>query len=295
MSRVFLSYDQRGLDEAYDQRAWASNMEEVLSTYSTASAQTRAKLGNPIHFAYGSTEMEKLDVFPAGAGAAPIQIFVHGGAWRRGTAADYAFPAEMFVARGINYVTLDFANVIDVGGNLRILASQIRRAIVWVHANASRLGGDPNRIYIAGHSSGAHLSAVALTTNWKEFGVPANILKGGVLASGIYDLHPVRLSSRNSYVAFDDETEQSLSPLRHIDQLKAPLVVAWGTRESPEFIRQARDFVSAVAAAGKAVTEVIVQGHNHFEVMKTLATPDHPLGRAALLQIEGPSPTGCGA
>jgi arylformamidase len=127
MTDVFLGYDQRGLDEAYDQKAWASNMEEILSSYSAASVRTRDKFGEPLRFAYGPTEAEKLDVFRTTAHAAPIQILVHGGAWRRGAAADYAFPAEMFVAAGIHYVALDFSSVIDVGGDLRILVSQIRR------------------------------------------------------------------------------------------------------------------------------------------------------------------------
>jgi arylformamidase len=290
MTNVFLGYDQRGLDEAYDQKAWASNVEEILSSYSAASVRTREKIGEPLRFAYGPTEVEKLDLFRTTAHAAPIQILVHGGAWRQGAAADYAFPAEMFVAAGIHYLALDFSSVIDVGGDLRILASQIQRAIVWIYANAARFGGDPNRLHIAGHSSGAHLAAVALTTNWRELGVPADILKGGILASGMYDLHPVRLSSRSTYLAVDEETERKLSPLRHIDRLLAPLVVAWGTRESPEFIRQARAFISAVVAADKPVKEIVVEGRNHFEVIKTLAAPCQPLGRAALLQIEGRSP-----
>lgn len=290
MDPIFLNYDQGGLDEAYDQRMWASNMEEILASYATASARTRTRLGAPLRFAYGPTEVEGLDLFRAAASAAPVQIFVHGGAWRRGKASEYAFPAEVFVAAGIHYVALDFAGVADVGGDLRILASQVRRAIVWIHANAARFGGDPRRLYIAGHSSGAHLAAVALTTHWQEFDTEPDILKGGVLASGIYDLHPVRLSARSSYVAFDDETEESLSPARHINRLSVPVVIACGARESPEFIRQARDFVAMLRAAGKPVEELVAEGCNHFEIMLTFGTSDQALGRAALALITAKPP-----
>jgi arylformamidase len=211
MTPVFLNYDQRALDDAYDQRVWAPNMEEILAGYAAVSAHTRAKLGAPLRFAYGPSKFEGLDVYRGAASDTPVLIFVHGGAWRRGAAADYAFPAELFVAAGVHYLALDFPSVTDVGGNLRVLASVVRRAIVWIRANAARFGGDPRRLYIAGHSSGAHLAAVALTTDWQEFDAEPDILKGGVLASGMYDLRPVRLSARSSYVAFDDETEETLS------------------------------------------------------------------------------------
>ena len=260
MAPVFLNYDQRALDNAYDQRVWASNMEEILAGYAAASARTRAKVGAPLRFTYGASEAEGIDVYRGAASDAPMLIFVHGGAWRRGAAADYAFPADLFVAAGVHYLALDFPSVTDVGGDLRVPASAVRRAVLWTHANAGRFGGDPRRLYIAGHSSGAHLAAVALTTDWRDFDAEPDILKGGVLACGMYDLRPVRLSARNSYVAFDDETEETLSPARHIKHLAAPVVVACGTRESPEFIRQAHDFVVLLQAAGKPVDELVVEG-----------------------------------
>jgi arylformamidase len=285
MAHVFLHYDQRRLDDAYDQRVWASNMEEILAGYAAASAHTRAKLGDPLRFTYGASEAEGIDVYRGAAPNAPILIFVHGGAWRRGAAADYAFPANVFVAAGVHYVALDFPSVTDVGGNLRVLASAVRRAVLWIRDNAGRFGGDPRRLYIAGHSSGAHLAAVALTTDWRNFDAEPGLLKGGVLACGMYDLRPVSLSARSSYVAFDEETEKTLSPARHIERLAAPVVVACGTRESPEFIRQAHDFVAILQAAGKPVTELVIEGCNHFEVMRTFATAEQALGRAALALI----------
>ena len=180
-----------------------------------------------------------------------MQIFVHGGAWRRGTAAEYAFPAETLIPAGVHYVAIDFASVLNTGGDLRVLASQIQNAVIWIHGHAQRFGGNPDRLYLAGHSLGAHLAACALTADWSALGAPPDILKGGFLASGIYDLQPVRLSARSGYIAFNDDVVNDLSPCRHIDRLSAPLAVAWGSRESPEFIRQARDFAAAAHAAGK--------------------------------------------
>jgi len=164
-----------------------------------------------------------------------------------------------------------------------VLADQVRRAIAWVFQNIARFGGDPNRLYLGGQSSGGHLAAVALTTDWRrDFGLPADIIKGGVCISGMYDLTPVRLSARSRYVAFDDTTVAALSPIRHLDRLQAPLVVAYGTRETPEFQRQNREFAAAVEAAGKRVRLVVGEHYNHFELPETLGNPYGLLGRAAL-------------
>ena len=102
--------------------------------------------------------------------------------------------------------------------------------------------------HVSGHSSGAHLTGCALVTDWqKEFGLPANIIKGGLCVSGMYDLKPVRLSKRSEYVKFTDEIEQALSSQRHLDKLNAPVIAAYGTQETPEFQRQNRDFAAAVS------------------------------------------------
>ena len=189
----------------------------------------------------------------------------------------------MFLAAGAHYVVPDFAWVQDVGGSLMVLADQVRRAAAWVSQNIARFGGDPNRLYLGGQSSGAHLAAVALTTDWlRDFALPGDIIKGGVCISGMYDLTPVRLSARSRYVAFDDATVVELSPIRHLDRLQAPLVVAYGTCETPEFQRQNREFAAAVEAAGKPVRLVVGEHYNHFELPETLGNPYGLLGRAAL-------------
>ena len=123
---------------------------------------------------------------------------------------------------------------------------------------------------------------MALVTDWrKEFNLPSDLVKGGLCCSGMFDLKPVRLSSRSRYVKFTDETEQ-----RHLDQLNCPLIVAHGTFETPEFQRQSRDFNAAVKTAGKPVQLLVGEGYNHFEFIETLANPYGILGRAVLEQMK---------
>ncbi|HEU0157546.1 MAG TPA: alpha/beta hydrolase [Stellaceae bacterium] len=287
---VFLEYDQAALDAAYDQAAYAANRQQLIERRVAESRMVRRRIGEPERVAYGPAEIERLDIYRAARAPAPVFVFIHGGAWRGGRAEDFAIPAEMFLAAGAHYVVPDFAWVQDVGGSLMVLAEQVRQAVAWVYRNAARFGGDPQRLYLAGQSSGGHLAAVALTTDWPgAFGLPADIIRGGMCVSGMYDLLPVRLSARSRYVAFDDMSVAALSPIRHLDRLQAPLVIAYGTCETPEFQRQNREFAAAVEAAGKRVRLLVGEHYNHFELPETLGNPYGLLGRTALEMMRLPT------
>ncbi|HXD99883.1 MAG TPA: alpha/beta hydrolase [Candidatus Acidoferrum sp.] len=287
--RVFLDYDQAALDRAYDQPSWAPNMQEVLQRRAAASDAVRARLGAPRTLAYGPTAIEHLDLYPTSRANAPVMVFLHGGAWRGGDARSQAYAAATFVQAGVHWVVPDFATVMDVG--LDGMVAQVRRAVAWVARHAASFGGDPARVYVGGHSSGAHLAANVLVTDWvKDFGLPADVVKGGLCVSGMYDLQAVRLSARSSYVKFDDRIEHELSPQRHLARLSAPVVVAYAERDSPEFQRQAREFAEALARLGRLRRLVVGPGLNHFEIPETLASPDGLLGRAALELMRLASP-----
>jgi len=282
---VWLDMDQTELDNAYDQAVYAPNQPLVHGRRAVVNALAKARLGAPQRFQYGASEIESVDVYRATKNPdnAPINVYVHGGAWRNGRSADFAFLSEMIVDAGAHSVIVDFNNIDDVGGNLMTMAKQVRSAVAWAYNNAQKFGGDKNRLYLTGHSSGGHLSSTIVTCDWqRDFGLPKDIVKGAMLASGMYDLVPVRLSKRSKYVNFTDEIVDELSAIRHIDRLNCPIVVAHGTQETPEFQRQARDFAAAVKAAGKPVTFIVAEGYNHFEIQETLASPYGLLGREVL-------------
>lgn len=285
-SPVWLDMDQAELDDAYDQEKYAPNRAQVIERRIANSERARAILGTPLRLAYGPSEIEKLDVFRTAKAHAPVNIFIHGGAWRRNRAADYAGQAEMFTTAGAHHIILDFINIDEADGSLFPLAEQVRRAIAWVYRNAATFGGDPDRIYLTGHSSGAQLGGCMVTTDWLKEGLPIDVIKGALLCSGMYDLAPVRLSKRSLYVKFTDEMEQALSAQRHIDKLVTPLVLLYGTYETPEFQRQTHKFFTAVQSAGRPAKLLVGEGYNHFELLETLASPYGLAGRAALEQMQ---------
>lgn len=271
MSKVFLDYDQAALDAAYDQAAYAPNRDQILARFAHMSELTRRRLGDPQRLKYGESVIEGLDLYRTKKPDAPILVFVHGGAWRAGMARDYAFPAEVLVNAGANYAVLDFNNVLETAGDLMPMAEQVQRGIGWLAKKFSNL-------YVCGTSSGAHLAGVAATSS-----LP---VKGYVLGSGMYDLRGPRLSKRSAYVKFTDSMEDALSPQRHLDRIRAPITLVYGSLETPEFQRQSKDFADALTRSGKSAEIIRAEGYNHFELTETLANPYGPLGRAVLSMMK---------
>ena len=283
-TKAFLDYDQAELDRQYDQRAWAPNAIEVINRYAADSEAVRRRLGEPETHPYGEGRAATLDLFRAHRPHAPIHVFIHGGAWRTLGKRDSAFAAETFVRAGAHFVALGF-ELLPVA-TLDEMVQQVRSAIAWIFRNADRLGGDPGRIFVSGHSSGAHLAGTVVTTDWRaQFRLPPDVVKGALCISGTYDLEPVRRSARNAYVQLDAGMVDRLSPARHADNIACPVVVGTGEHESDELKRQARDFAALAEGRGVPVRLIEGAGLNHFEIITTLASPFGLLGRMALQQM----------
>jgi len=262
LTKVFRDYDQKALDDQYEQRVWVPHADEIIKRYAAASDRARERLGEPRIEKYGPTAVETLDIYGNGTKAF---VFVHGGAWKRQSSREQAFPAEAIIEAGAAYVALNFANLPTV--TLPEMAAQVCRGISWIERNLAKY------VVLCGHSSGAHLSGVALTK------IPQ--LKKALLVSGVYDLLPVRLSARNEYVRLDERLEHEYSPIRHADRIRCPVTVAWGEKEGAEFFRQSKEFAERLGAP-----TILGKGLNHFEIIETLADPRSPLGRAALNMLQ---------
>ena len=262
MKAVFLHYDQKALDDQYEQRVWVPHAEEIIKRYAAASDQVRSRLGQPRTEKYGPTAPETLDIYGSGKKAF---VFVHGGAWRRQTSREQAFPAEAVIAAGAAYVALNFEKLPAV--TLPEMAAQVQRGIEWVHRH---LWPD---VVLCAHSSGSHLSACAL--------VNLPFVRSALLVSGVYDLLPVLLSARNDYVRLDERLENEYSPIRHADRIKAKVTVSWGEHDNAEFRRQSEAFAEKLGAP-----TLVGKGRNHFDFVETLGDPRSALGRAALNMLQ---------
>jgi arylformamidase len=262
VKKVFREYDQKTLDDQYEQRAWVPHADEIIRRYAAASDRVRKKLGEPRIERYGPTPPETLDIYGQGRKAL---VFVHGGAWKRQSSREQAFPAEPIIEAGAAYVALNFGLLPAV--TLPQMVAQVCRGIEWVAQNLS------DYVVLCGHSSGGHLGGCAL--------IKTEVVKKALLVSGIYDLLPVRLSARNDYVRLDERLEHEYSPIRHLEKIRCQVTVAWAENESAEFYRQSKEFADKLGAPA-----IIAKGLNHFEIIETLADPGSPLGRAALNMLQ---------
>jgi arylformamidase len=279
---VWLDMDQQELDDAYDQTVYAPNREEIRARRVANNAITIGIIGKPERVAYGEAEIEQVDIYRTRAPNAPVMVYIHGGAWKGGSSSQVAYMAEVFINAGAHFIAVDFNNVNEIGGSIFPMVDQVRRAVAWVYRNAQSFGGDPERIYVTGHSSGGHLASCVAITEWEKMGLPRDTVKGFLLGSGMYDLKAPRLSKRSNYVAFTDAMEHELSAMRHIDRITAPLTITYGSLETPEFQRQGRDFHAALVAAGKPAKLLVGLAYNHFETQETMGSPYGLMGRAAL-------------
>jgi arylformamidase len=286
--KVWGNYTQAELDAQYNQMTLFTEEEHEhhRAFKEKESARVRAKLAaqSMIDVPYGPSDAERLDIFKADEAGAPIQIFFHGGAWKGGKKSDVSFPAEAFVAKGATFIAVNYERVPKV--TLDEQVRQARAAVAWAYTHAPEFGGDPNRIFVSGHSSGGHVCGMVIVTDWqREFGLPADVVKGGAPVSGKFELAPVKLSWRNSYVALDDAAVDRLSPIRHIPDQAIPLVIGYGTKELAEFQRQSREFAAAWRARGYPCVELALPDLKHYGVNYEFNKPHGKLLTAIFSQM----------
>jgi arylformamidase len=166
--RVWLDLDQDELDDAYDQSVYAFNRDNIDERRTANNEIVRGIIGNPVRVSYGGGEVEGIDIFKTAKPGSPSVLFIHGGAWRGGRSSQAAFIAEPFIKAGANFLSLDFSNALETKGDLFPMVDQLRRAVAWTYRNAKSFGGDPERLYLIGHSSGAHLGGCLVTTDWRD-------------------------------------------------------------------------------------------------------------------------------
>lgn len=280
---VYRAYSQSELDAQYNQATLVPDIGGFLDAWNAESARVRDSQPCRRSVPYGDGPAETLDIFPAenGPGGVPVMLFIHGGAWRALSKDSFSYPAGPFAAAGAAWVAADFSLLPEASLDEQV--RQNRAALAWLWRNARSFGGDPDRLYVCGHSSGAHVGGALVQDGWRtRAGLPEDVIKGAVLVSGMYDLEPVRLSARNDYVRLDEAAVQRLSPIHNIPDRLPALALFWGSGELDEFRRQSRVFAEALWTRGHRAEAMEIAGANHFDMADGFADSRSAILRSCL-------------
>ncbi len=268
------AYAQDELDAQYDQRTRVPDAPARMAVWAERSARARAATP-PLTRAYGAGPDETLHVFPGRPGA-PAHLHLHGGAWRLGAKEDSSLLAPALGLDGAHVVVADFSPA--PAARLPAIVGQVRRAALWVMANAAHFGWAAGAVHVSGHSSGAHLAATLIDRRTPDDGLRVSSL---VLVSGVYDLHPVRASARNAYLNLTPAEAAALSPVEGAPAAPPPAALFCAEGDLDEFRRQCALYASALREAGGRVGAEVLPGLDHFSIYDRFAAPEGPVARAA--------------
>lgn len=271
--RVYGGYTRAELDAQYDTALPAGGDVQRYFDRFTAASESARSLCPFETLRYGAGDRETVDIFPAGRAGAPLFVWLHGGYWRRMSKESFSFVAPPVVAAGgavavVNYPLAPAATLAEI-------VAAVRRAYAFVIGSTRASGANDPRIVVGGHSVGAQLAAMTAAVA---------AVHGFLALSGLYELEPLLHTQINETIAMDADVARRYGPI-HVPPLQpAPLVLACGEREQPEFHRQQRDYAAAWRAWGGTARELAAPGHDHFSIVLELADAGSPLS-AALLEM----------
>ncbi len=288
MTRIYSTFDQTELDREYSPSSCVDNIDVFLDEYvrlsQVAKQQAMSDGTCQPDLRYGPGAEETMDLFsPPAAGPAPLHVFIHGGYWQLLSKNESCFAAPMFQDSGSYFVATNYT--LAPHQTLSGIVEENRRAIVWLYSQADKYGFDRNRIFLSGSSAGAHLAMMMLLTDWTEYGLPANTIKGVCAISGVFDLEPVALSYVNDVVGMDAEEALRNSPIRHGMRNRCPVILTYGDNETNEFKRQTTEYRDVLTDDGIPVVFGEINDRNHFDIVFELTKSDTWLARQVLGQM----------
>lgn len=272
--------DPEFYNREYNARAMVPDHARYFQSWSERSARARATMSCYLEREYGPAPGEKLDFFPARKGDGTVLMFIHGGYWRSLDKESFSYLAPVFVDAGVSLAVVNYDLCPKV--TVEAIVRQMLRASAWPYLHAEEYGADCDRLHVAGHSAGGHLTAMMMCALWPvlDARLPRDLFKGGLAISGLYDLRPLVLADfLNLDLRLDETSALKISPAFMPPATRAPVFTCVGGSESSEFKRQnallAERWRSAVAG------DVAMPGHNHFSVVDELANPASALFEGA--------------
>jgi acetyl esterase/lipase len=225
--------------------------------------------------AYGTDRKHRLDIYlPAAAASAPrpLIVFFHGGRWSSGDKAEYRFVGGALAQLGCITMVPNYRHYPRV--KLPGFMQDAARAALWAAAHAADFGADPTRLFLMGHSAGAHIAALLAldTAYFIALGEPCPCIAGVIGLSGPYDFLPLREADVQDMFG-PPELYPVSQPIHHVRPDAPPMLLIHGSRDRMVLPHNSRSLAAALSARGVPVTLKLYSGLGHADTVAALSLP----------------------
>ena len=267
----------------------------ILISASALAAEPRTH--RDLAYAEPGDASRRLDVYaPAEGQDHPVLVWLHGGGWRQGDKSGVQNKPQAFVDKGFIFVSVNYRFVPQV--TVKEMTGDIAKAIRWVHDHAKQYGGAADKIFVAGHSAGAHLAALVCTDGsyLKAEGMDLSAIKGCIpVDTAVYDIPgqlksvgPLRAGTYTSAFGQDEADQKQLSPITHVAKARGiPPFLILHVADRPDSTAQSQAFAKALAGSGVQAKVVPGEGKNHGTINRDLGLPDDKPTKAVFEFLEG--------
>lgn len=254
------------------------------------------KLTSDVPYVEDGHERQVLDIYlpeELGDERLPVMFWIHGGGWQVGDKSDVALKPRVLTERGFVFVSTNYRLLPDV--DMDVLTRDVATSFGWVHENIAEYGGDPDRIFVGGHSAGAQLAALICTDDryLKEVGVSFDVLRGCVPVDGdTYDIPKIIMTAEFRQALYggkmftfghrqkfgnDPEKHVDFSAVTHVARDKGipPFLILYFPG-NPNTRAQAGRLQEVLQAAEIPVTAYGKGDSNHNRLNNDLGKPDDP-------------------
>ena len=273
------------LDSQFNLRARHPDFQFYFDRNETLSAETLSQFPWQTDIPYGENRLQTLDFVAANEPGSPVFLFIHGGYWKTLDKSSHRFVAKPFLETGCSVVNVNYR--LAPKASIDEIVDDVVKAILWVGSHNRELQGDPNRIFIAGHSAGAHLALMSVLRLAEQKEAIASAIQCVYCVSGLFDLGLLMKSYLNEELRITPEIAKSCSPLA-LSEIKvaADLRFLVGSDETGVFVSQTHLIHEFARASGADASVNSIEGRHHFDILYELGDPKGRLGQELLNLIK---------
>ncbi len=263
---------------------------EYLEKALAWSKEVRREVRCDLDLPYGADDRQKLDVYlPENPGSArmPVLMFLHGGYWVLGHKDTLGFMAPPITLAPAILVTAGYR--LAPGAKYPEQVDDCRNALKWVYENISGYGGDPDRIFVGGHSAGGHLASLISLQRDRlpEFGLPQEVAKGCFPVSAVFDVTDSPADRREAFLS-DPDHARGANPVYNTAGNTVPFFLEIGENDFPNLRNQHAAMLRSLESEGGRVEAMERLGHNHFEISLEHGHMGNPWSRQVVERMERP-------